>query len=135
MSDLAVELEWEEKLRFKGTGRNDSALTVDGAAAAGPSPMELLLMGLAGCMGVDVVDILDKMRVPLSALVVRAEGVRREVAPRRFEAVRLTYRVRGVPGPDRPKVQRAVDLSRETYCSVLHTMQPDLDLEVRIEHG
>jgi putative redox protein len=67
--------------------------------------------------------------------VVRAEGYRRSEPPRRFTAIRLTYRARGVPEADREKLQRAVDLSRETYCSVLHTLQPDLDLDILIEHG
>ncbi len=135
MSDLTVEIRWTGDLRFEAGGRSETSIPMDGDAVIGPSPMELLLMGLAGCMGIDVVDILRKMRVPLAGLAVRAEGVRRPDPPRRFEAVRLTYRVEGVPERDRVKLERAVDLSRDTYCSVLHTMQPDLDLEILIEHG
>jgi putative redox protein len=97
--------------------------------------MEMLLMSLAGCMGVDVVDILTKMRVPLGGLAVRVEADRRKEPPRRLLAVRLTYRVEGVPASDRGKLQRAIDLSRERYCSVLHSLQPDLDLDIRIEDG
>jgi putative redox protein len=135
MSDLAVEVQWEADLRFEAIGRGGVPVTTDGDAESGPSPMELLLIGLAGCMGVDVVDILRKMRVPLTGLVVRAEGDRKSDPPRRLVAVRLIYRAEGVPEADRPKLQRAVDLSKETYCSVLHTLQPDLDLAVRIEVG
>lgn len=135
MSDLTVEVQWEGGLRFEAMGRSGMPVTTDGDAAAGPSPMEMLLIGLAGCMGVDVVDILKKMRVPLSGLTVRAEGDRRSDPPRRFTAVRLVYRAEGVAESDLAKLQRAVDLSRETYCSVLHTLQPDLDLAVRIEVG
>jgi putative redox protein len=110
-------------------------VVVDGDGRDGPSPMEMLLMSLAGCMGVDVVDILTKMRVPLGGLAVRVEADRRAEPPRRLLAVRLTYRVEGVPASDRGKLQRAIDLSRERYCSVLHSLQPDLDLDIRIEDG
>jgi putative redox protein len=135
VSDMVVEVHWEGELRFEAMGRGGVPVVTDGDGAAGPSPMELLLIGLAGCMGVDVVDILKKMRVPIEGLVVRAEGDRRAEPPRRFQSVRLTYQVQGVPDGDRDKLQRAVDLSRDTYCSVLHTLQPDLDLAIRIEVG
>jgi putative redox protein len=135
VSDLAVEVQWDGGLRFEAAGRGGVPIITDGDAAAGPSPMECLLVGLAGCMAVDVVDIMNKMRVPLSGLVVRAEGDRRSEPPRRFVAVRLIYRAEGVAEADLPKLQRAVDLSRETYCSVLHSLQPDIDLDVRIEVG
>lgn len=135
MSDTTVEARWEDGLRFEAVGRSGAAVLVDGDAAAGPSPVETLLIALVGCMGADVVEVLRKMRVPLAGLVVRAEGDRRQEPPRRFTAIRLSYRADGVPAADRDKLQRAVDLSRETYCSVLHTLQPDLDVTVLIEGG
>jgi len=135
VSDTVVEVRWDEELRFQATGRGDVGVVADSDGAAGPSPMELLLMGLASCMGVDVVDILQKMRVPITGLAVRAEGDRRPEPPRRFTRIRLTYRVAGVGESDQDKLQRAVDLSRDTYCSVLHSLRPDLDVDVRIESG
>ena len=130
---MAVEVRWADGQRFEGRTGSGVALELDGTANAGASPMEALLMSLAACMGIDVVDILGKMRVPLEGLSVRAEGDRRADSPRRFTAVRLTYRAEGVPGSADEKLQRAVDLSRDTYCSVLHTLHPDLDLSIRIE--
>lgn len=135
MSDLVVEARWEESLRFEGVGRAGIPVKLDSSGVAGPSPMESLLLGLASCMGVDVVDILRKMRVPVAGLVVRVEGDRRAEPPRRLTAVRLAFRVKGVAESDRGKLRRAVDLSRDTYCSVLHSLQPDLDLDLRIEDG
>lgn len=132
---MAVEVQWQEALRFEVVGGAGVPVLLDGDRAVGLSPMEALLTGLAGCMAVDVVDILRKMRVPLSGLTVRAEGDRRPEPPRRFTAVRLVYRVEGVAESERGKLQRAVDLSRDTYCSVLHTLQPDLDLDILIELG
>jgi putative redox protein len=135
MSDQAIELRWDSALRFDAVGRGREAIVLDGDADAGPSPTEMLLMGLAGCMAIDVVDILGKMRVPLSGLTVRAEGDRRDEPPRRYTAIRLTYRAQGIPDADQGKLQRAIDLSRETYCSVLHSLQPDLDVRVLIDDG
>jgi putative redox protein len=135
MSDSAVAVRWESDLRFEAIGRGGMPFVVDGDAAAGPSPVEMLLMALAGCMAVDVVDILGKMRVPLSGLTVHAEADRRSDPPRRLMAIRLTYRTEGVPRSESSKVRRAVDLSQETYCSVLHSLQPDIDVEVLIDDG
>jgi putative redox protein len=136
VSDVQVEARWEEEgLRFEAMGRSGVPVLVDGDGAAGPSPVETLLVGLAACMGADVVEILAKMRVPLAGLTVRAEGDRRPEAPRRYTAIRLTYRASGVPEDDEAKLQRAVDLSRDAYCSVLHSLRPDIDLSIRIEAG
>jgi putative redox protein len=79
-------------------------------------------------MSADVLDILGKSRVPVEALEVEVEGRRAESPPRRFLSITMSFRIRGPTAADRPKVERAVNLSRETYCSVLHTLQPDLDL-------
>src|SRR5690606_2689844 len=124
VSDVSVEIAWDGEQRFTGAGRSGVPSTLDGRAGDGATPPEMLLMSLAACMGIDVVDILAKMRVPLTALTVRAEGDRRREPPRRYTAVRLTYRTEGLPEEERPRLQRAIDLSRDTYCSVLHTLRP-----------
>ena len=108
-------------------------MVVDGDAATGPSPMDLVLMGLAACMAIDVRVILEKSRVPLDGLEVYAEGTRAEEAPRRYTAVRLTYRISGVDPSHREKVDRAIQLSRERYCSVLHSLREDLPVEILLE--
>jgi putative redox protein len=135
VSDVAVEVRWEEALRFEAEGRSGVGTPVDGEGRTGPTPMESLLIALASCMGSDVVDILTKMRVPIEELSVRAEGDRRPEPPRRYTAIRLTYETKGVPEDAREKLQRAVDLSQDKYCSVLHTLQPDVDLSIRIDPG
>lgn len=133
MSDVSVAVRWDQALRFEATGGGGVPTVVDGDGAAGASPVESVLIALASCMAADVVDLLNKMRVPFSGLAVSAEGDRRPEPPRRYTAVRLLYEVDGVAPASRDKLQRAVDLSREKYCSVLHTLRPDLDLSVRIE--
>lgn len=133
MADTSVHLRWTDELTFVGGADGGPEITTASGGGAGPSPTQLLLLSVAGCMGVDVKDILDKSRVPVEALEVQVEGDRRADPPRRFTALRLTYRVRGPEEGDQAKLQRAIDLSRDKYCSVLHTLNPDLDLDIRIE--
>ena len=133
MSDIVVEGRWVGGLRFEIAGKAGRPVLLDGDGAAGVSPVEAVAVALAGCMAADVVDILAKMRVPLDALAVRVEGDRRAEPPRRYTAMRLDFRAEGVPASDTGKLQRAVDLSRDTYCSVLHTLDPALDVTFRVE--
>lgn len=135
MSDVAVESRWDGALRFEAVGRAGVSITVDGDGEEGPTPMESVLIGLAACMGSDVVDILEKMRVPFDGLAVRVEGDRRPEPPRRYTAIRLTYVADGVADGDGSKLQRAVDLSRDKYCSVIHSLRPDVEVSIRIETG
>lgn len=136
MSSSEVTLRWRgDGLVFVGGVEGGPTATLDSDGKAGPSPTQTLLLSLAGCMGVDVRMILEKSRVPVEALEVRVRGDRREEAPRYFHTILLTYRIRGPQEEDQAKLERAVQLSREKYCSVLHTLRPDLDLDVRIERA
>jgi len=135
VSDTTVEVRWLEALRFEAAGARGARVVMDSEGAAGASPMESLLMAVASCMGIDVVDILNKMRVPFDGLTVRAEGDRRADPPRRFMAIRLVYEVGGVAEGDHGRLQRAVDLSQDKYCSVLHSLNSEMDVSIRIEAG
>jgi len=134
MSTSEVHLRWRgDGLVFLGGVPGGPEIALDSDGKAGPSPTQALLLALAGCMGVDVRMILEKSRVPLDALEVRIEAERVAEPPRRFSAIRLTYRLAGPREEDRVKVDRAIELSREKYCSVLHTLRPDLQLDLRVE--
>ncbi len=127
MADVAVRLSWVgEGLRFRGGREGGPEVTVDGRGEAGPSPMQALLLALAGCSAADVVEILGKMRVPLTGLEVAIEGERAAEAPRRYTAIRMRYLARGLPREAEARLRHAVELSREKYCSVLHTLRPDV---------
>ena len=131
-----VSLRWSgEGLRFEGGPEGVQPSVVDGGSRAGPSPTDHILLALAGCMGADVLDILNKSRVPVERLHVEVVGNRAPDPPRRFVAIAMTFHLTGPAPGDRAKVERAVSLSRETYCSVLHTLRPDLDLafEIRLD--
>jgi putative redox protein len=134
MSSSKVVLRWSgEGLVFEGGVDGGPRVTMDSAGAAGPSPTHLLLLSLAGCMGIDVRMILEKSRVPVESLEVVVEGDRAETEPRKFETIRLCYRLAGPGEGDQAKVDRAVQLSKDKYCSVLHTLDPAVAIEIRVE--
>ena len=136
MADVDVALHWTGRgLAFEGGGPDGPTVVVDGDRELGPSPMQLLLISLAGCSAADVVDVLGKMRVSLEALTVRVEGDRAPEPPRRYTRIRLVYVTRGIAAADEPKLRRAVELSHQTYCSVVHTLRPDAELTFEIELG
>jgi putative redox protein len=116
---------------FRGGPDDGPQVTVDSDAQQGLSPTHLLLTALAGCMAVDVKVILEKSRVPLEAIEVEAIGERAESIPRRFRSIELVYHVKGPGKEHEKKVQRALDLSRDKYCSVLHSLDPEIRLELR----
>ncbi|HUF76197.1 MAG TPA: OsmC family protein [Longimicrobiales bacterium] len=127
-----VRLRWAgEGQVFRGGPDGGPEITIDGNAEKGPSNTHTLLMALAGCMAMDVKTILEKSRVPVEAIEVEAVGVRAESPPRRFLSITLTYDVRGPGKDDEKKVQRALDLSRDKYCSVLHSLNPGIQIDIR----
>lgn len=134
MADRTVALRWTgDGLAFQGGGPDGPTVTLDGDGEAGPSPMDAVLLAVGGCMAIDVVMILQKGRVPLDDLSIEVEGDRREDTPRRFTAVRMRYTLSGPGEEHRARVERAVQLSRDRYCSVLHTLRDDLDVEIEID--
>jgi putative redox protein len=129
-----VTLTWQEGLTFRGGEPDKPAILIDGDNAIGPGPMLTLLLAAASCTGSDVVVILRKMQVPLSALRIEVSGVRRETEPRRYTAIHLDYVVGGA-GLDLAKVRRAIDLSLEKYCSVIHSLAPDIAITYALSLG
>lgn len=128
---MAVELTWEGDLRFRAVGEARVEVVIDADTRAGLSPMEALLAALAGCMGSDIVDILRKGREELTGCVMRLSGTRREEPPRRYTAIAMEVELTGRK-LNRDKAQRAIELSRTTYCSVWSSMAPDIDLDVTL---
>ena len=122
-----VELRWDRDLVFSGTSGNIN-LVLDSASKAGPSPMQALAFALAGCMAMDVVHVITKGRFNIRAMRAKLIGQRAPGEPRRFTSITLHYTIAGEVPPD--KIERAIALSREKYCSVWHSMRHDIDLNV-----
>jgi putative redox protein len=120
-----VSLRWQDGLRFVGGAPGGPVSLVDGDNTTAPGPMLTLLLAAASCSGSDVVLILQKMRVQLRDLRVDVTGERREQEPRRYTAIHFDYHVAG-DGLDQAKAERAVSLSVEKYCSVIHSLASDL---------
>jgi putative redox protein len=134
VAEQNVTLWWEgEGLRFRGGADGGPEVAVDGDGKAGASPMQQLLLALASCMAADMVDIMNKSRTPLAALEVRVEGDRAPEPPRRYTAIRMHFAAAGVSDADAGKLERALELSRTTYCSVLHTLRPDAEVTFELE--
>jgi putative redox protein len=125
-----VELLWTDDLSF--TARTSkSQLTIDSSGATGPSPVELLGVALAGCMSIDLAHILNRGRHEYRALRSRLVAERHAAEPHRFVAVTLHFVVEGaVP---REAIERAIQLSRDKYCSVWHSLRQDIALQVTFD--
>ena len=119
---LGVTVYWTPPRRFAGIGAVGAPVAMDArpdhaGEGSGPTPMETVLMALAGCTGMDVAGILEKMRIPLTALTVSASGERANTHPKVFTRVHIRYEAGG-PGLSYAQLERAVKLSHEKYCSV-----------------
>ena len=127
---LQVDLEGEGGLRFRGRA-GDSEILMDSPPKAGPSPVQLLGFALAGCMAMDVASILERGRIDVESLEVRLEAARSGEHPKRLLTADLRFTARGAIPPDR--MERAIQLSRERYCSVWHSLNPDIELTTSFE--
>lgn len=136
---MDIKMKWDGDSRFTGETETGAAVTIDTGVAYGgsgkhPTPMELLLMGLGGCAGIDLVLILQKMRVDLSRADIAIEAQRREEAPRYFEDIKIIYTVSG-DGLTEEKAKRAAKLATDKYCSVGVMLREKASIthEVRVE--
>lgn len=125
-----VQLEWKGEFRLEATA--DQARTmIDGDGQVGPTPVNMLLESVGGCTAIDVVDILQKGRQEIRAMHVEVGAERRDEVPRAVTRLYLRFRIEGdIP---EPRVQRAVDLSLEKYCSVFHSLRMDVSVDTEIE--
>jgi putative redox protein len=117
-------------LIFEGQTPTSAPITIDSASKEGPSPTETLLMSIATCMAIDIKVILEKSRIDVEEIVVEMEGDRAPDAPKRFTSIALNFRVKGPTKNDIPKLERAIQLSRDKYCSVFHTLRADIDVRI-----
>ena len=119
---MKVRLNWDGEMRFVAANETAAKVTLDTGIAYGgsgkhPTPMEMVLMALGACTGMDIASILKKMRVDLRKFEIEVDAARRKEHPTYFEEITMTYVVSG-DGATEEKIRKAADLSNEKYCSV-----------------
>lgn len=124
-------------ISYTATGDSGFDLTMDGnpeygGTNAGPRPMEVVLMGLAGCTGIDVRMILDKMQQKISDIDIQIEAERADAVPAVFTKIHVHYIVTGTDLSEE-RVGRAVDLSSEKYCSVSTMLKGSVEMSHSFE--
>lgn len=130
---MKVSTKWEGNLAFTMTNPDGNQVRMDareeaGGEGTGASPMETVLGGLAGCMGIDMYMILKPYQDKISRMEIDTDGERNDTAPKFFTAIEVTIHVDGdVPAS---RIWRAVKLSDEKYCSVANSLKADLSYKV-----
>lgn len=127
---------WKQRMSFEAIGPSKFTLplgtsTESGGDNDGFRPIELLLIGLAGCTGMDVISILQKKQQKVSAFEIKVHGERANDHPRVFTHINIEYVVTG-RDIDLAVVQRAVELSEEKYCSVGAMLKKAARIESKI---
>lgn len=134
---MKVVANWKEALAFEVVSDNGHTVradtTVDGGGLdSGMSPKKLVLAGLCGCSGMDVVDILNKMKVAFTKVDVSAEAEQTDEHPKVFKSIQMLYRA-DVAAEDLDKLNRAVKLSQEKYCGVSAMLEKHCAITYSIE--
>lgn len=114
-------------LQFVGETRSGHAMILDGDQGVGgkntgPRPMELLLLGIGGCSGMDVISILEKKKQQVTGFEVFVKGVKAEEYPKRLTDLNLEFVVKG-KNISEEAVKKSIDLSMNKYCSVKATLE------------
>ncbi len=124
-------LTWENDLVFTARIRGYQ-FEYDPKAQEGCWPTDTLLMSLAGCLAIDVVTFLQKMRAVISKFKIEVNGERNPDPPQYYKFVELIIHISGENITPR-KMDRCISLSQEKYCSVYHNLRPDMEVKVRYE--
>ena len=124
---LTAKMTWAGGVKFEGVSVFGHKIATDAAKEAGGKeegfkPTELLLFGLAGCTGIDVVRILEKQRQKLTSLEIQLTAHQNDTYPKPFHTIEVKYIVSG-PDLDEKKLAQAIELSESKYCVVSQTVQ------------
>jgi putative redox protein len=133
---MDAKVTWKSGSSFTGTSGSGFDVPLGtsvehGGAGDGASPMELLLIGVGGCSGMDVISILEKKHQTVTAFEVLVHGDRAEEHPKVFTKINMEYVVTG-HALDPEAVKRAVELSETKYCSVMATLRKTAEINITI---
>jgi putative redox protein len=122
-------LVWDKDLIFNARTQMGYEVEFDARMQWGCSPTETLLMSLAGCLAIDVFSFLQKMRAEISTFKIDFSGDRNTTPPQYYKSIEMTIHITG-KGITPKKVERAISLSQEKYCSVYHSLRKDIEVKV-----
>ncbi len=123
-------LSWDRNLIFVGRTNEGYEIEFDAHVQWGCKPTDALLLSLAGCMAIDVVMFLQKMKTEIANFKIDIIGERNPSPPQYFKAVEMILNIAG-KNLDPKKVERAISLSHEKYCSVYNSLRKDMDVKVK----
>ncbi|MFZ1314056.1 MAG: OsmC family protein [Chitinophagaceae bacterium] len=121
---------WKKNHEFESKLKHNS-IKLDGDKENGFGPKALLLSGLAGCSGIDVVDILGKMKVEFSKFSIEAEAEQTEEHPKVFKEILVTYKMK-TAADNEEKVRKAIELSLEKYCGVAAMLRKNSAIQYKL---
>lgn len=124
---LTAKVKWVDGLQFVGESGTGHAIAMDGDKEVGGNntgmrPMELLLIGLGGCSGMDIASILQKKKQQITDIEINIKGQKADTYPKKFTDIEIEFIVSGKDLAE-DAVKRAVELSMEKYCSVKATLE------------
>ena len=129
---IKAKLEWKEKMQFVGQAGDGPTVLLDNPdGKTGPTPMEMVLMGIAGCTAMDVISILRKKRADITGFQVNMSAGRAEENPKRYTKFLVEYVLEG-KGLSPKDVERAIQLSVTKYCSAIASMSAPVETGYRI---
>jgi len=132
---MKMNITWTGQMSFSGSTSSGHEIKMDAATEiggqnSGPRPTELLLHAIAGCTGIDIISILQKMRLNPSSFRIEIDGTRADEHPKRFTNIHILYALEGELPEE--KVVRAITLSKDKYCSVSHSVNADISVSYSI---
>lgn len=132
---MKTTINWTGKMAFSSVTPSGHEIKMDaaqeiGGENTGARPTELLLNAVAGCTGIDIISILQKMRLEPTFFQMDVEGDRADDHPKRFTGIRIHYALEGELPED--KVIRAIQLSKDKYCSVSHSLNATISVSYSI---
>jgi putative redox protein len=129
---IKAQLKWTDGLQFVARAGSSPAVVLDSSeGGSGPSPMELVLIGVAGCTAIDVILIMQKKRAAIADFQVNITGQRAEEDPKRYTDIQIEFVLYGKD--IKPKaVQQAIRLSETKYCGAMASLNADFETTYRI---
>jgi putative redox protein len=122
---------WHKDHEFTSS-LDHNTIKIDGSRKNGFGPKALLLAGLAGCSGIDIVDILKKMRVKFSGFSIEVKAAQTEDFPKVYKDIYIAYKIKTGSGNEE-KVRKAIELSLEKYCGVSAMLQKNSPIHFTLE--